>query len=80
MRRRSSAVTLPFRECSEAASAADVEHPLGGGNIRQGQRRGPVGDLVVQSTAPASFIAGCSLFEGHHVSIGMHRQESDAGV
>jgi hypothetical protein len=44
--------------------------------IRQGQRRGPVGDLVVESTAPASFIARCPLFEGHHVS---HLEQSEAG-
>ena len=55
-----------------SGTAADIEHSLGRGTHRDGEGRGPVGDLVVQAAEPALLVRGGSLLKGRNIPVRWH--------
>jgi len=63
-----------------AGAAADVEHPPGFGAGRQGERRGLVGDLVVQAAEPALLVPGGPLLERSDIAMRRHDSSLPARI
>ena len=62
-----------------SGTAADIEHSLGRGTHRDGQGRGPVGDLVVQPAQPALLVRGGSSVKGCNIPVRWHSSSLAGG-
>ena len=64
---------LPGQQAEQVSGAAAyVEHSPGSGARRQGERRRPVGNVVVQAAAPTLLVTGGSVLEGRDIAVRWH--------